>query len=241
VNEALDLICQKALAFEPDKRYPTAAALQEDLESYIADHEKRPSPRQVGSFVNSLFHDQQENARKLIQSQLTELLNSRRSIITIDVEPDEPPPSGTMRMPDSGETPSAVTHSDGLQMTRSELSAVGRGRRSSSRLYVLIAVGVAALVVAAVGTWNAVTTPGPAPATPDTAEITLTLRATPLEAHFTVDDGPTLENPYAGRVHRDNKLHHISAAASGFSGKTEDVLFDRDVSIRFALGHGGDQ
>jgi eukaryotic-like serine/threonine-protein kinase len=49
MHEELDRICQKALSFDPSDRYPTAAALQEDIENFVAEHEKRPSPRQLGA------------------------------------------------------------------------------------------------------------------------------------------------------------------------------------------------
>jgi hypothetical protein len=69
----------------------------------------------------------------------------------------------------------------------------------------------------------------------DSAVVTLTLRATPLETTFRIDDGTPVENPFIVKVPRDGKVHRIQAAAPGFTTKAEDIPFDADRSIRFAL------
>jgi hypothetical protein len=79
----------------------------------------------------------------------------------------------------------------------------------------------------------------PAPVTsraPEVArKINVTLRATPLETRFAIDDGPPVDNPYVGTFPRDGLHHRIRATAPGTPPKEETVVFDKDVSIRFAL------
>jgi serine/threonine-protein kinase len=48
-------ICERALAFDPDDRYPTALALREAIEAYLESQGLRAMPRQVGSVVAELF------------------------------------------------------------------------------------------------------------------------------------------------------------------------------------------
>ncbi|MBL9108085.1 MAG: serine/threonine protein kinase [Myxococcales bacterium] len=68
------------------------------------------------------------------------------------------------------------------------------------------------------------------------AEVTVTIRATPNETQFTIDDGPVLENPYSAKVPKDGKDHKVKALARGYETKSQVARFDGDVSIRFALG-----
>jgi serine/threonine-protein kinase len=238
VHEELDRICRKALANDPGDRYPTAAALQEDLEAFIADHDKRPSPRQLGNFVSSRFAEQQEHARKVIQDQLTDILSSRRSVVNIEVadeDTDQVGTVGTASMNRPRETPSAPIESDALATSNTKISAAD-SMRSPRRLYALIGVAVAALGVA-VGGVCVMSQPdaGSTQVAAPTGDITLRLRATPPEARFRLDDGPPLDNPYVARIQRDDKVHHLRVEAPGFVAETEDTRFDQDVSFRFAL------
>jgi eukaryotic-like serine/threonine-protein kinase len=253
VNEALDKICQRALAFDPEARYPTAAALQEDLEAYTAEHETRPTPRQLGDFVSKLFSEQQEQIRKVIQAQLTDLLDSRRSMVKIEVDYEDAELgqfSGRESVPASQVTPSQVTpsqvtpsaviQSEPPLVTATRMS-MGTRPQPSKRQVALAAAALVALGVLASSAWRTVTqADGPAMRTGSADDVTLTLRATPKEAHFTIDEGPSLENPCTGWVPRDTKAHRIRAEAPGFVGETQETHFDRDVSIRFALGPASD-
>jgi hypothetical protein len=65
--------------------------------------------------------------------------------------------------------------------------------------------------------------------------ITVTLRATPLEARFSVDDGPLQDNPFIGQFEGDGKDHVIRAVAPGYPPTQETVAFTNDVSMRFTL------
>jgi serine/threonine protein kinase len=257
VHEELDRICRKALAFDPNERYPTAAALQEELETFIADHERRPSPRQLGAFVSKLFGQQQEQARKVIQDQLSDLLNSRRAMVTIDIDVDsetsiedpsipasteaevvpEAPSQRSDAFPQSQQTPSAVVHTEpsrSLYVTGTLVSADASRRRLRLlvTLGLIVALPLAIMVVAMMRETGAVV----ASDAKEAETVTLTLRATPLEARFKIDDGPSVDNPYVGKLAKDKKVHFIRAEAPGFLAKSEEVHFDRDVSMRFALG-----
>jgi eukaryotic-like serine/threonine-protein kinase len=248
VHEELDRICGKALAYDPEQRYPTALAFQEDLDAFIEDHERRPSPRQLGAFVASQFSQQQERARSVIESQLKDLVSSRRTVVMIDIDgddADQAPFSGEsaprpLPPSDSGprsKTPSALIEDSFLKTTHTKLSE-GITRRRPWRLPALIGIGIAALIVIGVGASGALTTSAPVASQPK-PDVTLILRATPMDARFKIDDGPPLDNPYVGRVSSDDKIHIVRVEAPGYVGETEDVRFDRDVSMRFALGRVG--
>jgi len=148
VHEELDRICRRALAYDPDDRYPTALAFQEDLDAFISEHERRPSPRQLGTFVSNLFAEQQERAKGIIQDQLKELVSSRRTVVTIDVAVDSES-SDTDQQPFSEDsiprshTPSALMQSQRPAPIDTKLSPTpGPPRTGRSSLVVLVAIAV---------------------------------------------------------------------------------------------------
>jgi serine/threonine protein kinase len=71
VPEALDRICMKALARERDDRYPTAAALEAELEGLAEDLAPRGSVRDAGRLVADLFGETRERMRGLVERELS--------------------------------------------------------------------------------------------------------------------------------------------------------------------------
>ncbi len=86
--DELEQICERALSFDMSRRYASAAELQADLDAYIDAHERRPSPRQIGKLVATLFADQRNRTRELIESQMSEMVPvpaARRSLQSISL------------------------------------------------------------------------------------------------------------------------------------------------------------
>ena len=73
VPEAVDRVCQRALAIKSQDRYPTAAAMQADLDAFIVSAGGRPSPGDIGKVVSELFKDRREELQRTIESKLREL------------------------------------------------------------------------------------------------------------------------------------------------------------------------
>jgi serine/threonine-protein kinase len=73
VPEALDRICQKALAPDAAERYATALELQADLEAFLESDGGRLSAREAGKLVAKLFEDRRVETRALIEQKLSEL------------------------------------------------------------------------------------------------------------------------------------------------------------------------
>jgi hypothetical protein len=67
------------------------------------------------------------------------------------------------------------------------------------------------------------------------ADVALTLRASPAEARFTIDDGPPLSNPFIGRHAKDGAQHRITVVAPGYTTATRLVAFDDDVALQLSL------
>src|SRR5262245_17013090 len=67
---ALVRICARAMAHQPDDRYPTADALRVEIESYLAQHVTPTRERGLGAAVSELFRDERAQIRGLIEAQL---------------------------------------------------------------------------------------------------------------------------------------------------------------------------
>lgn len=85
--DELEAICSKALSFEPERRYASAADFQADLDAYIDARERRPSPRQLGELVGRLFEDQKRTTQQIVASQMADLRGARAPRRTVGAEP----------------------------------------------------------------------------------------------------------------------------------------------------------
>ena len=70
VPERLEQICMKALAFEPKDRYPTASAMQADLDAYIASLGLTPTRRALGEAVAQAFASDRAHLKQVIEEQM---------------------------------------------------------------------------------------------------------------------------------------------------------------------------
>ncbi len=66
----LQQICGKAMAPDPDDRYPTAEALREDLALFLAQHMTPSRERDLGAAVVELFGEERARIRQIIDAQL---------------------------------------------------------------------------------------------------------------------------------------------------------------------------
>ena len=78
-SEAIDAMCVRALAVNPDDRYATAANLEAELSAFLVQSGDRPSDREVGRYVSELFAETRRDARKIIESQLSQLVSPQIS------------------------------------------------------------------------------------------------------------------------------------------------------------------
>ncbi len=244
VPEELDRICRKALAPKPDDRYATAAAFREDLDEYIEKKEKRPSNRQIGAFVAEAFSQQRERARTLVETQISEVIGTRRqSIVSLHMEGEPSEKEAEIDITVSTETPaprSPPASVEPTSATKLSPEAPVPAPDRSGRIYVLLTVAMvsfALLVFGAIRILRGGAGGGGLQQAGGGDTITLTLRATPLQTQFSIDDGPSIENPYIVKLPLDHKTHAVRASAPGFREEVERVVFDRDVSLRFALVH----
>jgi serine/threonine-protein kinase len=250
VPPELDAICRKALAASPERRYPSAAALQADLEEFIASRRPVPYPRELSRVVNELFKRERRELSEIIESQLLKLRESPSGIQPVVVEDVAArtltltagsPPSSTL--PTSGEIPRFTPN------TSSHLTRIGAGLAG---IAVLVAVGWTVSESRSQATSaDAPTLPAPAAApAPTTTEpsarprsVRVTLRAEPATARFVLDDRQPLENPFVGELPRDDQPHQVRVEARGYEPQHHLVRLDGDdikldVSLKRIAGGG---
>jgi serine/threonine-protein kinase len=238
VHEELDRICQKALARDPADRYATAELFREDLDAYVTKHEVRPSNRQIGALVAEAFAKQRARARAILENQIAHIMDARRSVTSISLgigEPKEPDEIDTASASLSGGTTYAEPAVDSA--TAVETWSSPRRRRARVRVYALWAVALVSLVLAAFGAWRLERGATMSAREVPKSTITLTLRATPLDTLFQIDGNPPVDNPYVAQVPMDRRAHLVRASAPGFEDSVQQLVFDHDVSVRFALAH----
>jgi len=69
--------------------------------------------------------------------------------------------------------------------------------------------------------------------------VDIVVRVTPPSAQITIDGAAIVNNPFHARYPKDNRIHHIVAAADGYESRMEDVSFATDVSIDVSLSSQG--
>jgi serine/threonine-protein kinase len=266
VDNELDRICRKALMHAPGDRYATAQEFQADLEGYLASKGTRPSGREIGGYIATLFADKRATTDKIIEGQLAHLkADARVSLAAMPrssgdsaLSPSSTTSGGasgataTLVKPESAGNVASATDAAKTQLMerkaslappaapppamtpsaalRSVLMANLRGILPLLLAALILAIATATMVIVSVPSSNA------SPPTVATGKtITVTLRATPLETRFSIDNGPLQDNPFVGQYEDDGKDHLIRAQAPGYPPNERTVTFKDDISMRFTL------
>jgi len=277
VPDALDAICQKALAFAPGDRFATAREFQNAIEAYletlVGAHAARSAVsatqstnRDLGKLVADLFENRRKELRDVIERQLSSLKSEPTFTVASlsSLDRSRPPDASASPMARSagangsaapdGADASSDASSEATLPTLVQSGNDEPASRNGHRARLTVVVVVAGLAVGAglaaatalrgssLQTTAAATAGLPEPVTseeppqPAAPELlTLTLRASPAEAEFILDDGPPLENPFIGRVPRDGQQHTLRIRAEGYVAKVQSVVFDQDAVVEVSL------
>jgi eukaryotic-like serine/threonine-protein kinase len=249
VDDELDRICRKALMHSADLRYQNAQELQTDIESYLTAKDKRPTPREVGTYIADLFKDKRATTNKIIESQLAHLRQDAR--VSLTRMPPNSSSGGSDPAVSTTKQTAAVTSTatnvqpqppvsqkSGEEDVRTLVMVRQLVRSKTQGLEILILAAIALMAATAALTIFSTGKSTTSGSTVDTTKpITVMLRATPLETRFSIDDGPLRDNPFIGQFNGDGREHTIRALAPGYPPKQETVTFDQDVSVRFTLSN----
>ena len=241
VPEPLDRICRRALAVDPEDRYGTALEFQQELDAYLEESGQTATTRDVAKTVTEIFTAERMRMRERIEAKLGELATGQPSsslpVLSEPLSASNP----HLAMVHSQMSPSVSVASTGP--ARASPSAQKRRRRSkSSGTQLLIVASLlagfawatfalrppAGAGVAAVARLPSLTMPEP-------KTVRVTLRATPSDARFSIDDGPLLDNPHQTELPADTLQHRIRIEAPGHVERLRIVPFAEDVELEVAL------
>jgi serine/threonine-protein kinase len=257
--EELIRICDKAIAKSRDERYPTAIALQQDLEAYLTSTKSDVSTREVGKVVATIFAKERATTRSVIEEHIaylkagktTEKVPSLRpevddtasspSNANLDVPRLAEPPSFT-----NATSPTAAGTPGGTAIPTSVHDALAKDV-AANRQKAVIGIG-AFVAVALAGSAFALRSPAPVPAAagpqastsalaaptfvvPATHEVSLMVH--PPTARISVEGVP-ISNPGTRTcMHGQHVTMHASAAHHLSADR--ELTCERDESIEVVL------
>jgi serine/threonine protein kinase len=216
-KEILD-ICAKAIEFDRDKRYATAAEMEAALEQVLSKMEPRILPRDIGRILTQSFGEIRASTKRVIEEQI------------VRAERGDPTPGF------------AVPFLGGVQtQPRVDAGPHGKPRPSLIALGLGLALAGLALVlllkpsprppeppVSLSAALAAASAPPPVPPpTPLPEILEVHVRAEPPSSVLYFDDERLIGNPTVIRHAVDATPHTIRAEARGYTTRTEEIVVDR--------------
>src|SRR5262245_12402908 len=129
VPPELDDICARAMAWDRENRYPSAAARQRDLESYLSTTGTSVSAREVGACVTELFREDRANTNGVIEAHIARARGGalREGLPVIEIAPrlsmGSPTPSDQRPAARPGSEPDLATSLDSPNARSGDASA----------------------------------------------------------------------------------------------------------------------
>ena len=258
IDQDLAAIVRRATSVNVEARYPTALAMRDDLESYIAAHAIAPTTtRDLATLVSQLFADDRQSLQGLIDAQLR-LLGDVDPEPVSGVSPSQVPsvpsirvetPSGQRLsvLPESARTddaPASVAPS--AIWTPAPPAVAPKGRFMAGAAAALAVVAVVSLADKGLD-WRWAHWASQA-ATHAAADAALLGRAVPRTSHVKVQAWPAaarlfvddvaVSNPYVTDRVTDSTSHPVRAEAPGYVTKTAAfALAGADVALDVTLDH----
>lgn len=244
VPAALQEARQRALAPDPDSRFPTAHSMRLALEAWLEKNEDRSALADLGSNLKEWFADERARVAQAVEAAATP---SRRQGVLPDLEHTAGPThessvnSSILKPP----PPSIPAHTiTGSMSGTSPFVASGNiPPPSPSRTPLYVGLAAAAVVTVALAGMalrrpsdSAANQPPPTPSAPtEEAKIKLTVKATPASAQIFVDEKAVEGNPHVATFPKGSGRHLVRVEAAGFVTKSELVELTENVQIGVAL------
>jgi eukaryotic-like serine/threonine-protein kinase len=223
----LEAIIMKAMARDPAARHATAAALQAELDEYLAELGSNARNRDIGAVVGELFADVRADTRRVVDQQLRKVtaLSAReyQSFRPLEL---------------------ASTVSSAEARERSEGRTIAAPATKNRAL--AAAVAIPALALLAFVLWPSKgNVESPPAATPPVAAVraaattpamlTVKFGAVPNSARLFLDDREMTGNPVTLSVPTDGSRHTLRAEAAGYEMLRREVTYDRNQELSLTL------
>ncbi len=252
--EPLVRIIERAIALDREHRYPTALAMQRELEDAAFASGLRVDGPEVGRAVSDIFEEERGRVRAVIEAQLgsTRWTGENPAAValpSIAVGAHAGEASGAARMP---EPPPAAT-SYPTQPTHSGAALSMHAPQSSHRRLAVMwiaGLGLAAVAVTVIATSVlGARREGRASASRDIAStearaagspgaptsVKLKVRVSPPEAKILLDGEPLGSGSYDGMVARNDAERVLRVEAPGYQAKEEKVGLTSDLMMSVSL------
>jgi serine/threonine protein kinase len=244
VPEAIERICSKAIQFDRENRYATAAEMATDIEQVLAKLSERVLPRDLGRVVTAHFGDVRASTKRVIEEQLAKSQRDDASLALLSIP-----------MLYVGDRPASR---DASGSTTREGQKVGRPRRAAL-------LGLAVAAVAALGLLLRPHSDGPAadagvstlptlstqassaptssvppeasvpPAASAGRQVEIDVRATPASAVISFDGEMAATNPAVSLRAADGARLTVRAQAPGYLPRTVEIVVDRGADLVIKL------
>jgi len=260
VAPELDEICARAMAWNRDKRFPTAAAFRDALEGYLSKTDTAVSARDVAGCIVELFRDERTTMNAVIEAHVARargLATAKDELPVIELT--IPPlgamtPSGEERRSTGPFTAPQPDSKNSVNIASASPSTTRPVARTSKTRLVVPIVGVLAIagVVGYVATRPGAEPPPTAPVAAAVAKIEpapppptisapsknlvdVDIRVTPSTAVVTLDGATIAGNPFHAKYLGDTATHEVRASAPGYVSKVEAITLDASVRLDLSL------
>ncbi|MCU0683713.1 MAG: protein kinase [Polyangiaceae bacterium] len=234
----LALVCQRALAIDPEQRYPSAQHMRIELENALGSIASNATGLELGALTSRLFGDERHQLRRLVDQHLAET----------SVPASIPPPEGTFGTARltafSNQETASPAVATALEPPRP--SFLRRAALPSSVLLFVLAVGGGAWALKRSSLPDLPTThatplaasqsaapPAPEPeAVPENVELRVS--TSPVDARVYLDGRPLGDSPLRLTLPRGGE-HELRLEAPGHQTLSRRLSFERDVMVEFML------
>jgi tRNA A-37 threonylcarbamoyl transferase component Bud32 len=233
IREDVEQICTKALQFDRDQRYATAAEMEAAVEQVLSTMTSRVAPRELGSVVASHFGDVRAATKRVIEEQLAK---SDRVDATA-VAPLVP-------FLHVGREPKVLAGADAARRSRQIWAGVSVAAAAGGCAAVFALLGrhtrterlpaPDALSSAAEVSASAIAQAPSAPA----SEVDIHVRAIPPSAAIFFDEQRLPTNPAVLARVADGALHSVRAEARGYVSRTVQIVVDSGADLVLTLERG---
>jgi serine/threonine-protein kinase len=234
VPDEIERICARAIQFDREDRYATAAEMAAAIEHVLATLNERVLPRDVGRVVSEHFDDVRTETKRVIEEQLakSEQEGEMRTLLAV--------PMLNLRGP-----------SGHVGTTLSPAAVPDKRRRLIRRASVAIgSVGIAVVLLLSLrhhrgGMETAAKVPSIAPSTqasssaptPPSAprQVEIAVRTLPPSASIYFDDDLLPSNPAIVIRIADGSLHVVRAEAQGYQARAIEIVLDKGADLVIRL------
>jgi serine/threonine-protein kinase len=252
----LAAICDKAMEFDPNKRFASAAEMRDAIDARMDALGIRATESDIGKLVVDAFAEERKGIHAIIERQLAVQAKTaadasavaRLPVFVNETGPQSIPPNSGMLPNASGNwTPPTIAGT----ATSLPIEVTPEFRKSPKRMLAIIggASALAVVVVVAIVVATSGKDPKPAAsnetsaappsvqsasATPENG-VEVAIDVSTPHAKITVDGKSVGKSPFRATVPKDGRNHEVVVSADGYVPETRTIGFDRDVRLELAL------